>query len=115
MKKQESIIELAIGLTGVVFCIVLTKWAYLPAVIFGVLSVVLIRRIKPIQFTEADRQGFRKENIISLICWGVFALLGFLLLRDKPIGADGQWFLLSAYLFIMVHGALMLLPTETDA
>lgn len=114
MKKQESIIELAIGLIGVVFCLFLTKWAYLPAVIFGVLSVVLIRRIKPNQFAETERQRFRKANIISLICWGVFALLGFLLLRDKPIGVGGQWFLLSAYLFIMVHGALMLLTKMGD-
>lgn len=113
MKKQESIIQLVLGLIGVVFCLVLPKLAYLPSVLFGVLAVIMIRRIKSAQFTEAEHQYFRKVNIISLICWVVFALLGFLLLRDKRIGADGQWFLLSAYLFITIHGALMLLPPST--
>lgn len=62
--------------------------------------------------TEAAQLRFRKLNIISLICWGVFALLGFLLLRRKPIGAEGQWFLLSAYLFLVVHGLLVMLPAK---
>ena len=113
MKKQEGIYQLAIGLIGVVFCLVLQKWAYLPLILIGVISVVMIRRDKPVEFTEAARQRFRKLNIISLICWGVFALLGFLLLREKPIGAEGLWFALSAYLFIAVHGALLLvLPVK---
>lgn len=73
------ILSRGIGLVGVVFCLIVTKWAYLSAVLFGILSVVLIRRIKAAQFTETERQRFRKVNIISLICWGVFALLGFLL------------------------------------
>ena len=113
MKKQEGIYQLAIGLIGIVFCLVLQKWAYLPAILMGVISVVMIRRDKPVEFTEAARQRFRKLNIISLICWGVFALLGFLLLREKHIGAEGLWFALSAYLFIAVHGALLLvLPVK---
>jgi len=112
MKKQESIFQLTIGIIGVAFCLFLQKWAYLPIVLIGVLAVVMIRRKKPVQFTEAERKRFRLVNIISLICWVVFALLGFLLLRDKPVGAEGQWFALSAYLFIAVHGALLLFPSK---
>lgn len=112
MKKQEGIYQLAIGLIGIVFCLVLQKWAFLPLILMGVISVVMIRRDKPVEFTEAAQLRFRKLNIISLICWGVFALLGFLLLRSKPIGAEGQWFLLSAYLFLVVHGLLVMLPTK---
>jgi predicted branched-subunit amino acid permease len=113
MKKQESIYQLAIGLIGVAFSLFLQKWAYLPMILIGVLAVVMIRREKPAQLTEAERKRFRLVNIISLICWVVFALLGFLLLRDKPVGAEGLWFALSAYLFIAVHGALLLvLPVK---
>ena len=112
MKTQEGIYQLSIGLIGVVFCLVLQKWAYLPAILMGVISVIMIRRDKSAEFTEATRLRFRKLNIISLICWGVFALIGFLLLRSKSIGAEGQWFLLSAYLFLVVHGFLMLLPAK---
>ena len=94
------------------FCLVLQKWAFLPLILMGVISVIMIRRIKPVEFIEAAQLRFRKLNIISLICWGVFALLGFLLLRRKPIGAEGQWFLLSAYLFLVVHGLLVMLPAK---
>lgn len=112
MKKQEGIYQLTIGLIGVVFCLVLQKWAFLPAILMGVISVVMIRRDKPVEFTEAAQLRFRKLNIISIICWCVFALLGFLLLRSKPIGAEGRWFMLSAYLFLVVHGLLVMLPTK---
>ncbi|MCR5658043.1 MAG: hypothetical protein K6G25_01810 [Bacteroidales bacterium] len=112
MNKQESIFQLAIGLIGVAFCLFLQKWTYLPMVLIGVLAVIMIRRKKPVQFTETERKRFRFVNIISLICWVVFAFLGFLLLRSKPIGAKGQWFMLSAYLFLAIHGALLLLPLK---
>jgi uncharacterized RDD family membrane protein YckC len=72
----------------------------------------MIRRVTPAQHTESEQQRFRKVNIISLVCWIVFALLGFLLLRNNPIGAEGQWFLLSAYLFLVVHGVLVMLPAK---
>ena len=36
MKKQESIIQLVLGLIGVVFCFILPKMAYLPSVLIGV-------------------------------------------------------------------------------
>jgi len=112
MKKQEGIYQLAIGLIGVAFCLFLQEWAYLPAILMGIITIVMIRRVTPAQHTESEQQRFRKVNIISLVCWIVFALLGFLLLRSKPIGAEGQWFLLSAYLFLVVHGVLVMLPRK---
>ena len=113
MNKKEGYLELAVGLCGAVLCVALhNAWAYLPGVLYGILAVAMIRRTKAGQPTEHEKESLRRRNIVSLVCWMVFALVGFFFLRDQPVGAEGLWFVLSAYLFLAVHGAALVLPVK---
>lgn len=115
MKKKEGFLQLAVGLAGAVLCIVLPNgWAYLPALFYGFFAVAMIRRTKEESLSEREKECFRKRNVITLVCWMVFALVGFFFLRNQPVGAEGLWFVLSAYLFLLVHGIAMILPVKKN-
>ncbi len=111
MKKKEAYIYIIIGIVGTVLCFVLhNEWAFLPAVLLGLISVFMIRRTKEGPHDESEYAARRKRNLISLLGWIVFAALCFALLRSHPAGAGGLWFVLSAYLFLILHGILTIIP-----
>ena len=106
---------MAVGLAGAVLCIVLHNgWAYLPGLFYGLFAVAMIRRTKAEPLSEREKDCLRKRNVITLVCWMVFALAGFFFLRNQPVGAEGLWFVLSAYLFLLVHGIAMFLPVKEN-
>ena len=109
MRKTESYVYTIIGFVGAALCFVLhNEWAFLPAVLLGLFSVFMVRRTKENPPSESERAVIRKRNLISLLGWVVFAVLCFALLRNRPAGAGGLWFALSAYLFLALHGILTL-------
>ena len=113
MRKTESYIYIIIGLVGTALCFVLhNEWAFLPAVLLGLFSVFMIRRTRTNPPSESERAVLRKRNLISLVGWVVFAVLCFALLRNRPAGAGGLWFALSAYLFLALHDILTLIPAR---
>ena len=115
MKKKESFLDLAVGLCGAVLCIALhNAWAYLPGLLYGIFAVAMIRRTKEKELSEREKESLRKRNIFALSCWIAFALVGFFVLRNQAVGAEGLWFVLSAYLFLLVHGIAMLLPVKEN-
>ncbi len=115
MRKTEGIIQLIIGFIGMVLCLtVQNKWAYLPAILMGLWAVVTIRRLPAFQQTETGRRKFRKRNIVSIILWVIAALLAFVFLRQTPCGTDGLWFMLSAYLFLTIHGIMVIVPLKEE-
>ena len=113
MRKTESYIYIIIGSVGTALCFVLhNEWAFLPAVLLGLFSVFMIRRTRTNPPSESERAVLRKRNLISLVGWVVFAILCYTLLRNRPAGVGGLWFALSAYLFLVLHGILTLLPVR---
>lgn len=115
MNKKEGYLELAVGLCGAVLCVALhNAWAYLPGLLFGILAVAMIRRTKGKELSEREKGSLRKRNIVALSCWIVFAVVGFFALRNRPVGAEGLWFVLSAYLFLVVHGVALVLPAHEN-
>ena len=115
MRKTEGIIQLVIGLIGMALCLTVhNKWAYLPAILMGLWAVVTIRRLPAVQLTETGRRKFQKRNVGSLILWVIAALFAFAFLRQTPYGTDGLWFMLSAYLFLTIHGVMVIAPLKEE-
>lgn len=113
MRKTQGLIEMAIGILGTVaiFCLG-SYWTYLPLVVYGVLSIALIRKIAHEQMSKEEENCIRKRNITTLICWVVIAAICFTF-RGTRIAEGGGWFLLSAYMFLLIHGIAFLAPVNS--
>ncbi len=107
-------IEMAIGILGTVaiFCLG-SYWTYLPLVVYGVLSIALIRKIAHEQMSKEEESCIRKRNITTLICWVVIAAICCFTFRGTRIAEGGGWFLLSAYIFLLIHGIALLAPVNS--
>ena len=107
-------LKMAIGILGTVaiFCLG-SYWTYLPLVVYGVLSIALIRKIAHEQMSKEEESCIRKRNITTLICWVVIAAICCFTFRGTRIAEGGGWFLLSAYMFLLIHGIAFLAPVNS--
>lgn len=116
MRKPQGLIEMAIGILGTVaiFCLG-SYWTYLPLVVYGVLSIALIRKIAHEQMSKEEENCIRKRNITTLICWVVIAAICYYTFHGTRIAGGGRWFVLSAYMFLLIHGIAFLAPVNSFA
>ena len=114
MRKTQGFIELAIGLLGLSAILCLgSYWTYIPLVVYGVLSIALIRRIGKEQLTKDEEQSTRKRNVTTLIGWAFAAVICFITFKDSRMGEGGVWFILSAYVFLLMHGIAFMAPINS--
>lgn len=107
------IIELTTGFLGVVLCVVTnTFWSIIPLVLYGILSTFFVRKFVGNTFTNKEKQFFRKRNIVSVICWIIIAIVSHFIFNKRIISDYGLEVILFAYLFLLTHGIVMLLPTK---
>jgi membrane protein CcdC involved in cytochrome C biogenesis len=116
MRKEQGIIEIVIGSLGLVVAFFLAGyWTFLPLVIYGILSMVLIRRLSRKEVSKDEEVCIRKRNITTLICWALFAIICYFTFSNSEIGEEGKWFILSTYVFLLVHGIAFMVPVNSFA
>lgn len=114
MRKTQGLTEMAIGLSGMVAMTCLGDyWTFLPLIIYGIISITLIRRIAKEQVSKEEENCIRKRNITTLICWVVVAVICYFTFHGTRIAEDGGWFVLSAYMFLLMHGIAFLAPVNS--
>lgn len=108
--KKQGVIELVTGVLGIAVLLATQKqeWSYIPLVLYGVLSVVMVRRIDE-PTTDEEKACRRKRNIFALISLPFFALICYISANDA-IRDNFLWILLSVYLFLTAHGIVFIAP-----
>ncbi len=114
MRKTQGLTEVVIGLLGTIAILLLGNyWSYIPLVVYGVLSIALIRRIAVEQPSKEEALCVRKRNVVTLICWALAAAICYFTFKGARIGENGEWFVLSAYMFLLMHGIAFLAPVNS--
>ncbi|MDD3645033.1 MAG: hypothetical protein PHR19_05845, partial [Bacteroidales bacterium] len=74
--KKQGIIEIIVGILGIAILLISQKqeWSYIPLVLYGILSVVMVRRMDELT-TDEEKNCRRKRNITSLISLPIFAII----------------------------------------
>ncbi|PID93856.1 MAG: hypothetical protein CSA95_05165 [Bacteroidetes bacterium] len=104
MKKQGNI-ELITGALGAAILLATqNEWGYIPLILYGILSVVMIRRSETAK-TDVEKRGIKKRNILSVILFPFFAVICYFS-ANAPLENHFLWLLLSVYLFLTAHGIL---------
>ena len=112
--NPQNVIEIIIGLVGATLCYATNiSWAIIPIILYGIMSVFLIRRFNIKNYSEDAKLILRKRNLISLICGLVVAVACYFTLHENMY-ENGLWLILSAYLFLLIHGIIMVLPIEKN-
>lgn len=108
--KKQGIIEMVVGILGIAILLISQKqeWSYIPLVLYGILSVVMIRRMDELT-TDEEKNCRRKRNITSLISLPIFAIICYFAANDA-IKDNFLWILLSVYLFLTAHGIMFIAP-----
>lgn len=111
MRQKQGLVELIVGITGcVLFFFLPNQWIYVPMIVYGIVSVAMIRRDVGEKQTEDEIRCIRKRNVTTIICWVVIALISYITFRGSQIGEGWGWFVLSAYTFFIIHGLAFLAP-----
>ena len=114
MRKTQGLIEMVVGLSGTAAILCLGEyWTFLPLIVYGIISIVLLRRIATEQVSKEEENCVRKRNVTTLICWAVIAVICYLTFHGTRIAEGGGWFLLSAYMFLLIHGIAFLAPANS--
>lgn len=109
--KRQGIIEAIIGAAGIAVLVIFQNhWSYVPLCLYGVLSVVMIRRADT-EFTEAEKACMKKRNIFALFSLLVFAAICYFS-SNATIKDNYLWILLSVYLFLCAHGIMFIAPVN---
>ncbi|HPW67466.1 MAG TPA: hypothetical protein PLY32_06190 [Salinivirgaceae bacterium] len=110
--KKQGIIELTIAIAGIIILLVFqNEWSYIPLIIFGVLSVALIRK-KDLAWTDEEKRCMKKRNLLSIIAIPFFAIICYFSANDALMN-NFLWILLTVYLFLAAHGILFMAPLNT--
>ncbi len=114
MRKTQGLTEVVIGLLGTITILSIGNyWSYLPLIVYGVLSTALIRRIAVEQPSKEEALCVRKRNLVTLICWALAAAICYFTFKGARIGENGEWFVLSTYVFLLMHGIAFLAPIKS--
>ena len=101
------------GFGGIILCVVTNSyWAMIPLILYGILSTFFVRRFVGKTYADKEKQIFRKKNIISIICWIIIVTVFYFILNKKIISNYEFGVIFFAYLFLLTHGIVMLLPTK---
>ncbi len=113
--KRQGLFECIIGVIGSVLVLfsLPVKWCFVPLVIFGIISVFMIRRNNR-EWTEEEIKCIRKRNVVAAVSWPVFAAVCWFG-SNETLMNDFLWFLLSTYLFFVAHGIMFLVPLNAFA
>ncbi len=111
--KRQGVIELIVGVLGVAILLATQKqeWSYIPLVLYGILSVIMVRRGDCVT-TDEEKQCRKKRNIFSIISLPIFAAICYFSANDT-IKDSFLWILLSVYLFLAAHGIMYIAPVNT--
>ena len=114
MRKTQGLTEVVIGLLGTISTFFIGNyWSFIPLIVYGVLSIALIRRIALEQPSKEEALCVRKRNVVTLICWALVAVICYFTFKESRIGENGEWFVLSAYVFLLMHGIAFLAPIKS--
>ena len=74
-KRKQGVAEFSLGLAGILLCFILPSggWCYIPLVILGILSAILIGTND--ELTEEEKNVIKKRNLPALIVW-IAAMIG---------------------------------------
>lgn len=111
MKKGESVVELFLGIIGIVLVLVFhNQWGFIPIILWGIVSSLFIRRRETEEVTSLEkRNSVKRRNIILVLCWVLASIICFYATNDV-LRTNGLWFLLSSYMFLSMHGLVFLFP-----
>ncbi|MBR1991910.1 MAG: hypothetical protein IJ986_06525 [Bacteroidales bacterium] len=112
-KRKQGVAEFSLGLAGILLCFILPSggWCYIPLVILGILSAILIGTND--ELTEEEKNVIKKRNLPALIVW-IAAMIGCYLIARLVFTPEWPWFVLSTYVFLTTHGALFLAPIHLE-
>lgn len=108
---QQAIVELIIGTSGIVVLLFTqNQWSYLSIILYGIISVFMVRRTDT-AITDEEKQCIKKRNITSLITLPFFAVICYFSANETMKG-NWLWTLLAVYLFIVAHGLMFIAPMK---
>jgi len=110
--KKQGIIEGAVGILGILLWVIWANifpamwefWIYVPAILFGFISIFMWKHREDYKVEEKMRKAYRNANIIAFIGGAFFGIISYLAIKDLEWFEWGNWFVATMYAFCFCHG-----------